>query len=237
MRKTVRALVAAALVTAGAVAISTTGTQATNGAPNGPHYNLNLIGVPKGKTAPMTGSDRHTIFVSASASSPKINLCQSGALNCAPSGGFQVLDGNATDANGALFALPSPDPNPYDDTVGCAIGYTCTTTYSVYMRVLGKPGGSIRLTSCFSDLSGTWCSIGAENIVTQTRSTGKSTFTNVSKQLLTVCYDADNSGGGCDTRDYLFARSGASYWWDYLVNSDFKLAQLRFYRIASTFTA
>ena len=30
---------------------------------NGPHYNLNIIGVENPKTAPMTGSDRHTIFV------------------------------------------------------------------------------------------------------------------------------------------------------------------------------
>src|SRR5207248_7961646 len=27
---------------------------------NGPHYNLNIIGVENPKTAPMTGSDRHT---------------------------------------------------------------------------------------------------------------------------------------------------------------------------------
>jgi len=30
---------------------------------NGAHYNLNLIGVTNGKSAPLTGSDRHTIFV------------------------------------------------------------------------------------------------------------------------------------------------------------------------------
>lgn len=29
-----------------------------NGAPNGRHYNLNIIGVGKGKTATLTGSDR-----------------------------------------------------------------------------------------------------------------------------------------------------------------------------------
>src|SRR5436309_16112070 len=34
-----------------------------NGAPSGPHYNLNIIGVPKTKTADMTNSDGHTIFV------------------------------------------------------------------------------------------------------------------------------------------------------------------------------
>src|SRR6185436_17381100 len=30
---------------------------------SGPHYNLNIIGVPKGKTVDMTDSSRHTIFV------------------------------------------------------------------------------------------------------------------------------------------------------------------------------
>src|SRR5713101_1349738 len=34
-----------------------------NGAPNGAHYNLNIIGVEDPKNDPMTGSDRHTIFV------------------------------------------------------------------------------------------------------------------------------------------------------------------------------
>ena len=136
MRKSVKALFAAALVTAGAVAVTSTASQAGNGAPSGAHYNLNIIGVPKGKTASLTGSSRRTIFVSATLSAPKINLCQSGAPNCAPSGGFQVLDGNATDANGALFALPSPDPDPTDDVIGCPIGSTCTTSYSVYMPAL-----------------------------------------------------------------------------------------------------
>ena len=34
-----------------------------NGAPSGPHYNLNIIGVPKDKTADMTGNNGHRIFV------------------------------------------------------------------------------------------------------------------------------------------------------------------------------
>ena len=34
---------------------------------NGPHYNLNIIGVDNPKTDVMTGSDRHTIFVALGA--------------------------------------------------------------------------------------------------------------------------------------------------------------------------
>ena len=39
---------------------------AGNGAPSGPHYNLNIVGVPKGKTADMTGTSGHSIFVNLS---------------------------------------------------------------------------------------------------------------------------------------------------------------------------
>ena len=45
-----------------AVAVPAVG-QTGNGAPSGPHYNLNIIGVEKAKEAPLTGSERHTIFV------------------------------------------------------------------------------------------------------------------------------------------------------------------------------
>jgi len=37
--------------------------QTGNGAPSGAHYNLNIIGVVNPKTADLSGSDRHTIFV------------------------------------------------------------------------------------------------------------------------------------------------------------------------------
>src|SRR6185369_17250534 len=60
-----------------------------NGAPSGAHYNLNLIGVPKSKTADMTGNDGHRIFVPLTGST-KINLSE---------GPFEVLDANATDGS------------------------------------------------------------------------------------------------------------------------------------------
>ena len=53
-------LTAAALV---AISAAPALAQTGNGAPSGSHYNLNIIGVDKGKTASMTGSNRHTIFV------------------------------------------------------------------------------------------------------------------------------------------------------------------------------
>ncbi len=98
-----------------------------NGAPSGDHYNLNLIGVPKNKTAEMTNNDGHRIFVPLWGKT-KI-LLQEGAT-------FNVLDANGTDG-AAKFQLPNPDPD--NDGV---------TVYSVWVRAVGKPGGKATLATC-----------------------------------------------------------------------------------------
>jgi len=202
MRRIVYA--AAALASTIALVPAHAGTSTTgNGAPSGAHYNLNLIGVDKAKSASMTGSDTHTIFVPLSGTC-KINLSE---------GDFQVLDGNCTDGP-AAFQLPNPDP-----------GNTGTTVYSVYARALGKPGGSSTMNTCFTDTSTTetYCSIYQ---LVQTRGTGKSSFTNVSQDLLYVYY--------CDTttgkivRDSLFDSTLYDYFWNY-DNNGLHNAQLRFY--------
>src|SRR3989344_4307572 len=121
------------------LAVDTTG----NGAPSGAHYNLNIIGVPKDKTADMTGNNGHRIFVPLEGKA-KILLAE---------GDFQVLDANGTDSNGAKFQLPNPD----EDGDG-------TTSYSVYVRALGKPGGSAKMQSCYTDgqTGDTWCAVDIE---------------------------------------------------------------------------
>src|SRR5438067_13691846 len=97
-----------------AVVSATTG----NGAPNGTHYNLNIIGVPKDKTADMNNNNGGRIFVqlyggdTAGSLNGKlfneITKTNKIFLAEAPAGeSFQVLDANATDANGALFQLPT----------------------------------------------------------------------------------------------------------------------------------
>ena len=185
-------------------AVATTG----NGAPSGAHYNLNIIGVPKQKTADLTGSNGHVIFV---------NLVGNTKINLSP-GDFQVLDANGTDGV-AAFQLPNPDPNG-----------TGVTAYSVYARALGTPKGSAVATSCTTDVLGvTYCS--TENVVL-VRSSGRQTFDNVSKQLLTVCLDT-NGDGVCDVRQSLFADSTSTYLWSY-DNNGLKLAQLRFYQLPTT---
>lgn len=180
-------------------------TQTGSGAPSGAHYNLNLIGVPKGKTADMTGSSGHRIFVPLEGTC-KINLS---------AGDFQVLDGNCTDGP-AAFQLPNPDPD--NDGV---------TEYSIYARALGKPGGKSTTTTCATDptTGEEWCSVYSMVLI---RDKGKSSFTNVSKVLLYVY--ADINGDGTVERYPLFDDRLQDYFWNY-DNNGLKLAQLRFYQI------
>ena len=181
---------------------------AGNGAPSGPHYDLNIIGVPKGKTAPMTGSNGHVIFVSLD-SPTKILLS---------AGDFKVLDANGTDGS-AAFQLPNPDPTNSGQT-----------TYSVWARALGKPGGSSTTTTCATDpVTGElFCSAYSMVLV---RSKGKSSFDNVSKELLYIY--ADVKGTGSLQRYPLFDKTLMDYFWNY-DNNSLKLAQLRFYQISTT---
>jgi hypothetical protein len=197
------------LIAAGLIAMAgLAGTvNAGNGAPSGAHYNLNIIGVENPKTADMDGSNRHTIFVPLQGNC-RINLAE---------GSYNVADGNCFDGDGAEFFLPDPDPD--GDGV---------TAYSVYARALGKPGGSSVTTTCFDEAGETWCS--TESVVL-VRSTGKSTFRNVSKELLSLCLDTDDPPDGiCDVREFLFDRDLADYYWSYQ-NDGLRLAQLRFYEI------
>ena len=76
---------------------------AGNGAPSGPHYNLNIIGVEKGKKAKMTGSNRHTIFVPLVTRSKGIRSTNNQVeihtqIWLAPGEDFRVCDGNGFDA-------------------------------------------------------------------------------------------------------------------------------------------
>jgi hypothetical protein len=61
------------------------------------------------------------------------------------------------------------------------------------------------------------------------RSKGKSTFRNASKELLSLCLDTDDDGVR-DTREFLFDRDLADYFWQYDSNG-LRLARLRFYPI------
>jgi hypothetical protein len=179
-----------------------------NGAPSGPHYNLNLMGVQNPKSADMTNTDGHSLFVPLSGGC-KINLEQ---------GSFSVLDRNCTDGS-ARFSLPNPDPTNSSQTV-----------YSVWARALGKPGGSSSTQTCFTatTTSETFCSIYQSVLV---RSSSKSSFSNVSQQLLYVYYC--NTATRKIVRVPLFSSPVYQFYWSY-TNNGLKLAQLRFYQVSTS---
>jgi hypothetical protein len=177
-----------------------------NGVPSGAHYNLNIIGVPKAKTAPMDANDGHRIFVPLEGAA-KILLSEGDTFN--------VLDANGTDGNGASFQLPNPDPD--NDGI---------TVYSVWARELGKPGGTSTMTTCAYDETGAlYCSTEAKVFV---REKGKSWFDNVTKELLYIYVDLD--GDGTAERYPLFSDALQDYFWSY-DNNGMKLVQLRFYEV------
>ncbi len=181
---------------------------AGNGAPSGYHFNLNIVGVPKNKNVDMDNAAGHVIFV---------DLTGKTAIRLSEGDDFAVLDKNGTDGE-AVFQLPNPDPNN-----------DLTTEYSVYARALGKPKGEATITPYIVDEYGNiWVSVGS---VTLKRSTGKSTFTNVTRDLLYIWYDFNDDG----TLEHLplFGDDAYDYFWDY-DNNGLKLAQLRFYWIPTT---
>jgi hypothetical protein len=201
-----------------------------NGAPSGAHYTLNIIGVAKDKSPNFSGGDGHRIFVglgkTGTPANTKINLTE---------GDFAVLDANGTDGT-AAFQLPNPDP----DGDG-------TTTYSVYVRALGK-SGKAAMQSCYTDDTGTWCAVdfGVDPITIERTKGAVGKFVNVSKDLLYVNYctawaaGVDGVLGTTDdectnvVQSALFS-SDISYLWSY-DNEGLKVAQLRFYEVPTDTT-
>src|SRR3989344_5720790 len=139
MRNKFYRLIAGGIAAATAFAALPTSLIATgNGFPSGPHYGLNIIGVPKDKKATMDNNDGRRIFVQLESdntvTSPggknnqlskgggddqnHIYLCNSTNdegdstdARCAAYGNpdnFGVIDANATDGDGALLAVPDP---------------------------------------------------------------------------------------------------------------------------------
>src|SRR5213593_4603659 len=195
-------------------AATTTAAQSItgNGAPSGPHYNLNIHGVLKGGSA-STGSNGHDIFV------PLQGQCK---IALSP-GDFQVLDPNCLDGS-AGFQLPNP--------VGSTTSTSVTTIYSVWARALAKPGGSSSTTPCAYDLTGILICSTSQYVMVQTRKNGQSVFTNVTGDLLFVSQCIDNKL----IRTPLFDSSLQDYFWQY-DNTGLKLLQLRFYQVPSTVDA
>jgi hypothetical protein len=190
-----------------------------NGAQSGSHYNLNIIGHDQCPGDDLKGTNRHVIDVLLNGRS-KILLAE---------GDFAVLDGNACDSDGATFQLPA---NPFTCPVTdpeCLNTDPTFQEYLVFARALGGPGGSANITTCATDPVTLEVVCSTDNVLL-VRSKGRSRFSNVTKQLTTLCLDVDLDGL-CDTRVPLFGDGFQSFFWDY-DNSGLRLAQLRFYPIA-----
>ena len=188
-----------------------------NGLPDNGHarlYKFNMIGVPKDKTADMTGDAGKRMFVKLEGPS-KIYL---------QPGEWGILDANATDADGGRFQLPDPDPD--GDGV---------TWYGVYIRPVGTPHKSATIGTCIegefdATLPGdeTLCSTETKLLV---RDTGKPKVENVSRELLSLCLDLDplDPTNAC-TRSFLFDDETVEYLWNY-DNNGLKVAQVYFLEI------
>ena len=162
---------------------------------------LEIIGVPKDKAASLNDTSGHSLFV---------KLYGKNTITLVPGSEFSVIDRNGTSAK---FQLP----------------VDVSSRYSVWVRTLGKPGGSADMTTCYTDLSGASCCLG--NIVHLTRKSGRPVATNVSDDLLNVvvCTEFDAAGVCIATTTIpLFSDVTLGYYWD-LDNQGLRHVQLRFY--------
>ena len=232
-----------------------------NGAPSGKHYTLNIIGVKvdKGKNANMgndlDSANGNVIFVNLEGHT-KIGLIESTEAGL-DADDFAVLDKNGTDGDGALFALPDPGLDPY--VIGAIGDADVMSDYSVFARPLGTPGGSATITTCADIVASEWAALLADLLpgkvfksienaagtfggfasleqvgTTVTfRDSGKSTFVNVTAELLTIVFEVvvEVEVGVFETyylRVPIFDTALQGEYWDYN-NDNLKVLQLRFY--------
>jgi hypothetical protein len=189
-----RALVCAVVLAAGLV-LDSSSAYAINW---GGCYDLEIIAQAT-KNVSSNENNGHRIFILMGGNT-KI-LLQEGA--------FGVIDYNGTDGI-ASFSLPNPDPTN-----------SGTSTYSVFARLVGKPGSTVDITTCATDtLGNVYCSQQSMNM---SRIAGTSKFLNVTADLLYIYADIN----GVITRVPLFSSLLQNYYWS--VDSTGRAhAQLRF---------
>ena len=196
-----------------------------NGALNGPHYNLNIIGHTQCSKDDLKDTGRHNIQVLLNGGQKAEDIDGTLALNIDKrnkiylvqsfDGSFSVPDGNACDGDGAQFKLPAPG------------------NYEIFARALGKPGGAATMTTCATGVGEDGVlNTADDDIVCSTenvllvRDKGKSSFVNVTQTLTTIYADID--GDTVLERVNIFDPSLYDYFWNY-ENRGLRLAQLRFY--------
>jgi hypothetical protein len=221
-------------------------------------YKLNIIGMSKDKTADMDGDNGKRIFVRLDGKSA-IYLQEAvdeygDPLPVDDPNAFAVLDANGTDKDGALFQMPKPGLDPY--VVGDEGDADVWSDYSIYVRPLGKQGGWANITTCAELADSTFAGLLPGKLVSTlnkagafggyasveqvgqsitTRPKGKSVFTNVTAELLTVVFkvevDLDGDGVADDTvyvRVPIFDDIIEGEYWEY-DNHGLKLLQVWIY--------
>jgi len=183
-----------------------------NGAPSGGHYSLNIIGSSKVKNVDGLKPEYHghVIFMPLNGSA-NISLVEGSEV--------RVLDPNGTDGS-AKLQLPNPDAD------GDGI-----FDYDIYVRSLGKPGGSAQTTTCMDEFdvaTGTTTEICSVESTTWLRKKGKSTFVIDTQALLSIIADLDGNGVVTEAeRVNIFDENYINYRWED-ANSGLRLRQLRF---------
>jgi hypothetical protein len=224
--------------------------QTGNGAPNGPHYNLNIIGIDpeKAKKVDMTDSNRHTIFVKLGVRKQDGTGAVETKIYLGASDDFVVCDGNGFDEAhdctgtlvsqslyGAVFGLPcntnlsDPDGAGPGTLVPCDVNETAA--YQVWARALGSPKGNPQstTTTCATDPSDNSLVCSTEHMVLVRERGTRSVFKEYTNELTSILADID--GDGIADRVSLFAGGLVDWYWNY-VNEGVRLAQIRFYWVS-----
>ncbi len=194
-----------------------------NGLPPGKRYNLQVIAYENCPAGDFTGSNRHQISVKANytvgdgldsnqGGKKALDLIRQNTIALAASpDGFQVMDGNACRHrnDGAELALPAD----------------VSSTYYVFVRLVGGPNTGIGATTCAEhrvddDGNGVitddeiYILCSTENLV-KLRESGKGAmkFVDYTEELLTVYADIDLDGNM--ERVPLFDASLENYFWQW----------------------
>lgn len=170
-------------------------------------YSLEVIAHDNCPKGTFDNSNRRAVAVQADfskiANNQDLNtLTKVNSIFLTPStdGTFQVLDGNACDSDGALVQLPE----------------TVSSTYEVWVRLVGQPKSSIDVTTC-ATLQGSSTIICSTDNFAKTRMTGKGepSFTNATSKLLFITNPL-LTGTTCGTStEPLFAGCLDNFFWNW----------------------
>ena len=229
MKRFTLTLVAFALVAGTALA------QNANPCPGEKAYQVNIIGVPKGKKPDMTGNSGHRIFVPLSGRS---NIYMTGDTDSETSGlqcgnSFYVADANGTDSDGAELVVPCENVNEGSTDPGVC--------FDVFATALGTPGGNADVdvvctfddTVIDTDIEEGTCATGNIDF-SLTRGHGKPVTQEITNFMrASGCFDV-NDNLVCDSGDVTFNNvwifnldALEEYYWAY-DNQGLRVSQVRF---------